>query len=248
MMLPFSVSAIVTVERIASSDNIDCAGEIIHYKCSIKTNSERMHLIWKVTVPGQLPLVIRYDNISDLGREDHINSFINTSLVQYGHDEYIESVLIFKVQTNVSTGNQTLLECMIIDLENESIIVLIKTSGILEVENSSASFPLVYYLEPKIPAGFNYTRVYYGVNSTTITLERHPPQDIGPEFAVDFYNISVSPQPLSNHTSIILYPRYPWNITLHYNTKYTLYLTAVNCAGESDSFILSDIEFGKGNT
>lgn len=85
-----------------------------------------------MTVPGQVPFSITYDSISDLGHVDHVNGFISTSLVQYRSDEYIESVLMFTVQRNMSTWNGTLLECIIADLANDSIIIITTTrmSGI----------------------------------------------------------------------------------------------------------------------
>ena len=133
LLFPFSASVIVTpLERIASSDTVDCPGDIIPYNCSIQSNSEMVHLIWHVTVPGQSHIVLTYDNNSDLGRVDYLHRFISTSLEEYRHDEYIESVLMFTVQSNVSIGDQTLVECIILNLANYSTtITTTKTSGML---------------------------------------------------------------------------------------------------------------------
>ena len=101
------------------------------------------------------------------------------------------------------------------------------------------------HLEPLVPTGFKYTRVYHGLINTTVTFEWDLPQDTGPGFAVDYYIISFLPRPLSHRTTnIITYPPYPWNVTLNHNTTYAINLTAVNCAGESDPFIIGGIQFG----
>ena len=132
LLFYFSASVIVTpLERIASSDTIDCPGDIIPYNCSIQSNIERVHLIWRVMVPGQSPIVVTYDINSDLGHVDYLNSFISTTLWKYRRDEYIESVLRYTVQSNMSIGNQTLVECIITDLANYSTTITItNTSGI----------------------------------------------------------------------------------------------------------------------
>ena len=83
-------------------------------------------------VPGQLPIVVTYDNNSDLGHVDYLNSFISTSLVQYRRDEYIESVLRYTLQSNKSIWNQTVVECIITDLANYlTTITTTNTSGML---------------------------------------------------------------------------------------------------------------------
>ena len=107
--------------------------------------------------------------------------------------------------------------------------------------------PYMYiHLEPMVPTGFKYTRVHRGFIDTTVTFEWDLPQDTGPGFAVDHYIISFLPRQLSHNTTSMIritYPPYPWNITLDHNTTYTINVTAVNCVGESDPFIIDDIEF-----
>ena len=61
---------------------------------------------------------------------------------------------------------------------------------------------------------------------------------------MDYYQITVTPRPLSHPVSNIVHST-PWNVTLDYNIKYTAVITAVNCAGESRPFILTNIEFSE---
>lgn len=101
------------------------------------------------------------------------------------------------------------------------------------------------FSEPKVPTGFNYTRVYRKATVLMLTFEWDPPQDFGLDLTVDSYVITILPHPKYYHTTQLLYPPNPWNVTLYYNTKYTMNITAVNCVGESDPFVIGDINFGK---
>ena len=78
---------------------------------------------------------------------------------------------------------------------------------------------------------------------TTVTLDWDPPQGIGPETVVDNYTISTFPASPYQPARIIVFTRH-LNITLEHNIAYSINLTAINCAGESNLSILSDIEFG----
>ena len=78
------------------------------------------------------------------------------------------------------------------------------------------------------------------MTDTTLTLEWDSPQASGPEGS---YTISISPDPLS-HPGVNMNLSSPWNVTLAHNTTYSIGITAVNCAGESDNFTLPDIEYG----
>ena len=61
---------------------------------------------------------------------------------------------------------------------------------------------------------------------------------------MDYYPITVTPKPLSHPVSNIVYST-PWNVTLDYNIDHTATITAVNCAGESSPFIVTNIEFSE---
>ena len=97
---------------------------------------------------------------------------------------------------------------------------------------------------PLLPTGFNYTREYHETATTTITLAWNPSPGSGPEAIVDNYIISISPQPLS-HSSENIVLSSPWNVSLSHNTIYSVNITAANCAGLSDTYVLPNIEYGK---
>ena len=66
----------------------------------------------------------------------------------------------------------------------------------------------------------------------TVHYEWDPPVGGGPEAIVDYYNVTITPTPLSNLTSNLVYST-SWNVTLKYNVQYTTSTTSLNCAGES---------------
>lgn len=97
------------------------------------------------------------------------------------------------------------------------------------------------FLGPLTPTGFNITGNDYTVQDSTATFEWDPPQGRGPEVVVDYYMISITPGPLSHNIVDSLI----WNVSLHYNTAYIVNITAINCAGESETSVLTGIEYGK---
>lgn len=123
-----NVSPLQSVPRPA----FDCPGEVISYNCSILSNSENVHLIWQVTVPGQMPVNITYNrsSTSDINKTDMLNTYISSSLNRYVSNEYIESTLELIVQVDVSL-NGTNVECILEGLANDSIELLLNTSGML---------------------------------------------------------------------------------------------------------------------
>ena len=98
-------------------------------------------------------------------------------------------------------------------------------------------------LGPLMPTDLRISQNYFTPENITVIFEWDPPQGLGPEVVVDYYRITISPAPLS-HPSINSVNSSVWNVTLNYNTPYTANATAVNCAGESTSVALEDIEFG----
>lgn len=82
---------------------------------------------------------------------------------------------------------------------------------------------------------------------TTVTFEWDSPQGSGPEATVDYYIISISPRPLSHPcTNVVqVIQSLLWNVTVAHNTVYTVNISAVNCAGQSDSYTFPQIEYGK---
>ena len=102
------------------------------------------------------------------------------------------------------------------------------------------------FLVPLTPTGFNITRDYFTVMDNTVIFEWDSPAGSGPEAIVDNYTITVNPMPVSHPISNVVIST-PWNVTLSYNVIYTATITAVNCAGESNTLTLPGIEYGKLN-
>ena len=96
---------------------------------------------------------------------------------------------------------------------------------------------------PQVPTGFDITEEYPTVTDITLTYEWDSPQGMGPEVIVDYYLITISPQPLS-HSNTSVVSSSPWNVTVDYNVTYIASITAVNCAGQSGTLELMGIEYG----
>ena len=97
---------------------------------------------------------------------------------------------------------------------------------------------------PITPSGFGVSMEYFAYSNNTITFDWDPPQGVGPEAIVDYYVIAISPAPLS-HPILNNVSSSPWNVTVAYNTGYSVNITAVNCAGRSGTFVLADFIYGK---
>ena len=209
------------------------------------SNSEMVQLTWRVTLPGGMTANITYDNTSILNTVDDIGmNNIVTTLTSYTCDEYVESTILFTVIADVDL-NLTMLECISEDLDSESDTILVNTAGsrIMQLHVGS---DIYVYVVPIIPSGFDIVQDSFTSENNTVTFDWDPPQGVGPEVIVDYYRIIISPAPLSR-TTINLVESSPWNVTLDYNTVYTAYIIATNCAGESGSLLLSGINYGKTN-
>ena len=122
-----SISLNLLVRNVKRSD-IDCPRDTISYNCSIQSNGETVHLVWNITLPGSMPITIRYDNTSILNNMNNLAMSISTMLTQYRNDEYIESLLILTVLRNVSM-NGTRLDCIIEELDNKTLFIFVNSSG-----------------------------------------------------------------------------------------------------------------------
>lgn len=132
--LPF-VSYIATVslsllQRNVSRQDIDCPGDVISYNCSIVSNSENVHLTWRVTLPGDMPFNVTYDRFSTINSIGSIDNVLQTTLTRFISDTYIESMLEFVLSSNIAL-NQTKLECLIEELDSSTVIVFVNSSGLL---------------------------------------------------------------------------------------------------------------------
>ncbi len=109
-----------------SRDDIECPGDIIPYNCSIQSNSETVHLTWRVILPGQMSFNVTY--YGGFENRTRLNSYISTYLTGFRSDEFIHSTLEVTVRPDIPT-DQIMLECSIGDLGNHTSTVFINTSG-----------------------------------------------------------------------------------------------------------------------
>ena len=96
---------------------------------------------------------------------------------------------------------------------------------------------------PQMPTGFGVSEQYPTPTVKTVTFVLDPPQGMGPELSGDFYWIFIVPRPQSH--DILSMVEFPLNVTLDYNTLYDVNITAVNCAGESETLSMPLSEYSK---
>ena len=129
MFTPLLLTANVSIfqlDGVASRDEIDCPGDILRYNCSIMSNSESIHLTWRVTFPGQMPINVTYSNVTnDL---TNLNMYTTTSLTEFQNDEYVHSTLEITVQPDIPTDFITS-ECLISDLGHDTVFTHVNISG-----------------------------------------------------------------------------------------------------------------------
>ena len=114
--------------RITSRSDIECPGDIIPFNCLVESNSETVHLTWRVVLPTGTILNITYDNTSLINDLYPLNSFISSSLTGFMNDKYAESSLNITVVAEVPI-NQTKVECLIDQLGNETVYAPVNISG-----------------------------------------------------------------------------------------------------------------------
>ena len=112
-----------------SRTDIDCPGDIFPYNCSITSNSDALHLVWRVTLTANMILNITYDNTSNINDPHSLHNIVSTTLTRFISDEYVESILNLTVTHDIPIHNQTKIECIIENLGNDTVNVLINTSG-----------------------------------------------------------------------------------------------------------------------
>ena len=117
------------LQRIVSRTDIECPGDIFPYNCSIASNSEALHLMWRVTLTANLTINITYNSTSSINDPHSLHSIISTMLTQFTSDKYVESVLNLTVTADVPIQNQTKIECIIENLGKDIVYVPINTSG-----------------------------------------------------------------------------------------------------------------------
>ena len=120
--------ASVQISFISRPNAINCPGDILSYNCLIQSNSESLHLTWRITTPGSIPVTIYIDvNSTFIDSMDTYDTF-SVTLDSYEQDALIESTVDLTVGTDNSL-ELTLLECSIGELRNTSIVVFLNMSG-----------------------------------------------------------------------------------------------------------------------
>ncbi len=84
---------------------------------------------------------------------------------------------------------------------------------------------------------------YLSPVDAAVMFEWDPPKGSGPESVVENYTISILPMPVSHPISNVVNST-SWNVTLAYNMIYNATITALNCAGESEPVVLTNIQYG----
>lgn len=115
------------LNRTVSRMDIDCPGDTISYFCSILSNSENVELTWTITLPERQPISLTFNNSSVL---DIGGISIVVSLTNYTRGAGLDSVITLTVLRNASV-NGTEIECGSANLDNETVIVFINTSGMI---------------------------------------------------------------------------------------------------------------------
>ena len=117
---------IIPLGRVVSRTDIECPGDIIPYNCSIQSNSETIHLTWRVSIPGLSPINITYSNTTNA--VTNLTGYITSSVMGFRSDEFIYSSLEVTVQPEIPT-EQIVLECLIDDLGNATTVVFVNISS-----------------------------------------------------------------------------------------------------------------------
>ena len=126
-ILILAITSLNILERNTARTDIDCPMDTISYNCSILSNSETVHLIWRVTLPGGMLINITYDNTSIPNNIDNLAMGIDSTLTTYRIDEYIESIIVLTVIRNVILDGN-ILECDISNLDSKTATVFVNSS------------------------------------------------------------------------------------------------------------------------
>ena len=140
--------ASVQITFISRPNAINCPGDKLSYNCLIQSNSESLHLTWRITTPGSTPVTIDVNSTFI----DSIDTY-DITLDNYEQDALIESTVDLTVGTDNSL-ELTLLECSIGELSNTSIVVFLNMSGNYVI-HSFESIPLCSSYSHKSHEGDN---------------------------------------------------------------------------------------------
>ena len=194
-----------------------------------------------MTFPGFMPINMTYDSSSNVSSLDYLGMSVSTTLTAYNRSSgYIESIIM------LMSVNETELDCSIADLDNDSAIVLVYSSGglILRCYITLFKIYLIYNpLEPLMPSGLNIINVTFLSKNVFVNTEWDLPQGSGPEDVLNSYNITITTIPISDPISNLTQFT-EFSLSANYNVEYTITLFAMNCAGESSPTTIN-FEFGE---
>ena len=94
--------------------------------------------MWNITLPGLTPISFTYDSTSTLYDKQHLDMNISVTLTKldtiaitdFVNEEHIESIIVITVLKNI-TMNGTNLECSIVNLDADSTVLFVNTSGMI---------------------------------------------------------------------------------------------------------------------
>ena len=100
------------------------------------------------------------------------------------------------------------------------------------------------YAEPLPPTHIYANRTRQQPQNIIVSIEWRRPVGVGPEYFIQSFVIYIESETgLFSRSDTVTSTS--WDVTLNYDTNYTVSVISVNCAGISDMIILEDIRFGK---
>lgn len=236
--------------RNVSRPDIECPGDTISYSCSVMSNSEIAELMWSVSIPGEMPLTVLYNGTSAVNSESNLDTRVSTILTRRDTTilteltrlENIESLITFTLRDG--SLNNTKVQCSSEDLNAKNLTVFVNASGMTKCNNLACNVMQLITSVPLSPTNFQTTEEYETRLDITFTFDWNPPSSGGVETIIDYYTITIMPQPLSHPISSD-FPEPLVNVTLSYNAHYTVAIVSVNCVGQSSPVTLSITNTGE---
>lgn len=109
--------------------NIDCFGSAISYTCSIMTNAEYLHLVWRVNIPHMVPMSVVYLQDTSINTTTTFTPALSATLMTIA-EGFIQSVIEFIPQSPADLSyNGTTVECSIANLANNTVILSAPSLG-----------------------------------------------------------------------------------------------------------------------
>ncbi len=103
----------------------------------------------------------------------------------------------------------------------------------------------MHFTEPRSPVSINISDTVQAKENIRVLIEWKAPSGIGPGFFIQGYNVSIVSESNYSNSYDFTYATTSLNVTLDFSVMYTASVVAINCAGESEPLILSDILFSE---